>query len=497
MAGFRQHFERALSDPGEELSRWARFVRFQWTLYRFCARRLRENTVVAMSAALSFRTIFALIPVIVLAFLVLRSIGAVEDGKRSLHRFLDASGFSQIATVPEGPIVAADLEAEVTTQPADADPATQPAAADGPTPLVAAVEGEAPQLINVAEKIEEIATEVEGKLTFERLGPIGVALFIWTALTLLSTIEGSLNRIFNAPRSRVIGRRVLLYWSVLTLGPVALVVASYVGRQFTERFAEMPGIAWLFITFGWVGPVLVGVIVLAAVYSWLPNTTVPYRAAIGAAVIAVPIWLVAKWAFALYVQRLVVTGNLYGVLGLFPLFLMWLNLSWLIFLFGAELAHTLANLKRMALAEQAEQIELGPSDMLAAALAVAHSYVLGEGPVTLDQISDRLSLPSVSVQSLTDRLKGAGMFCDVTDSGGSAFVLARPADQIHVLDVLNLADPRGDERGAEHYDASLKQAVSLVRERARPALEDLFLTDMLQSATTSRAGDAAQLIPRA
>ena len=118
-------------------------------------------------------------------------------------------------------------------------------------------------------------------MTFQALGPVGGVLFVWTALTLLTTIERSLNRIFGAPRSRSLPRRVLLYWSVLTLGPVLLAVASYVGRRTVSTFNDLPGLAWMLVVVGWVGPIVVGVIVLASVYFLLPNTAVDWRGAPG------------------------------------------------------------------------------------------------------------------------------------------------------------------------------------------------------------------------
>ena len=63
MGNIRRRVEEAFNRPGDELSRLARFLRFQLELWRFCARRLRENNLMAMSAALSFRTIFAMIPI--------------------------------------------------------------------------------------------------------------------------------------------------------------------------------------------------------------------------------------------------------------------------------------------------------------------------------------------------------------------------------------------------------------------------------------------------
>ncbi|MFH1748358.1 MAG: YhjD/YihY/BrkB family envelope integrity protein [Planctomycetota bacterium] len=452
----RERIERVVTAPGEELGRWARFARFQIGLWRFCARRLHENNVVAMSAALSYRTIFALIPVLVLAFLVLKSVGALEDNKRSLRDFLEASGFGQLVSLHE----------DSATQPAETG-ATQPA-----------------QVINVAEEIESLVASVESKLTFQRLGPIGGALLIWTALTLLTTVERSLNRIFGAPRSRSLARRTLLYWSVLTLGPLALTAASYLGRDIVNTFHQTPGLSWLLVSIGWLGPIVVGILMLSALYTLLPNTRVDYRSALGGALVAVPLWLLAKWGISVYVQRLVVTGNLYGVLGALPLFLLWLNISWLIFLFGAELAHTAANLNKMQLAERAEHDVLGGSDMLATTLAIAQHFGDGRGPVPFEQVSARIGLPGDAIEWLLSRLSVAGLVCSAEHSGKTCYVLARPAERITVREVLEVADPHGVDPQLSFTDQGITSALGRIHASTHTALADLTLADLLTTKPT-------------
>ena len=453
IAWIKEHIERALTTPGQELGRWAQFVRFQVGLWRFCARRLRENNLVALSAALSYRTIFALIPVLVLAFLVLKSVGALEDSKRSLRSILEASGFTQIIAVPEDEHAGAQLPEMTSSQPAE--------------------------VINVADKIEELVTQVEGKLTFERIGPIGGALLIWTALTLLTTVERSLNRIFGAPRSRSLTRRILLYWSAMTLGPLALTATAYMGQDIVNTFRDAPGLSWLLVAIGWGGPIIVGVLLLSVLYTLVPNTAVRYRAALGGAAVAVPLWLVAKWGFAVYVERLVITGNLYGVLGALPLFLLWLNVSWLIFLFGAQLAHTAGNLTEMRLAEDAERSMLGPSDVLAVLLAIAQPYHAGKGLVTLGQITARLNLAGESVQRLVDELRACGLVCVAAGQRETGYALVRPTEKIAILDVLRIGDPRGALLEHGSCDVDIAAAVSDVQRRAQSSLAGLMLADVL------------------
>lgn len=447
-----QQLEQALSHPRQEFGRFTRLVLSQIELWRFCARRLHANNVMAMSAALSFRAIFAMIPVMALSLLVMKAVGALEDSRQGLRSFLEASGFTQIITVQE----------------------TQPATSPGQDGATAGA------VINVADRIEEVVDSVSGKLTFQRIGPVGGALLIWTALTLLTTVEQSLNRIFGARTERSTARRVLLYWSAMTLGPIVLAAAAYLGRQAMATVQGATGAAWLVVAIGWAGPIVVGVVVLALGYRLLPSTSVPFQAALAGAAVAVPMWLLAKWGFALYVRNLVTKDNLYGVLGLLPLFLMWLNLSWWIFLFGAQVAHTAANLSEMRMAERAGRLLLGPSDLLAAGLVIARHYLGGRGPVTLAEMVDTLRIPADSVQCLLERLDSGGLLIAVKSEEGDSYLLQRPPDRIAVLDLIKVGDPRASAAASAECDEQIAKAVSEIQTRTGASLQGLTLADLVK-----------------
>ncbi|MBN1511164.1 MAG: YihY/virulence factor BrkB family protein [Phycisphaerae bacterium] len=450
----QQYIERVRSAPGDELGRWARFLRFQMTLWRFCARRLWQNNVGAMSAALSFRTLFAMIPVLVLAMLILKSMGVLEDSRQSMRRLFESTGIAQINIIEQ------------------ADP-------DAPA-------GQKPKTLNVADEIERLAANVESKLSVRRIGPVGAVLLIWTALTLITTVERSLNRIFEAPRSRPLGRRLLLYWALLTLVPVVSVTAMYAGRQVTLILERQSVLAWLLAVAGWTGPILAGILVVAAVYSLLPTTHVPYRAALAGAVIAVPFWLIAKWGFGLYVTRFVRTGNLYGALGLLPLFLIWLNLSWWIFLFGAQLAHTASNLGVMRTMEERRRRPIRPADLLAAAVAVAGPYENGRGPVDVEAAAAALGLSKERTQRLLDRLVARDVLCRVKSKGrADAYSPVRPADRTTLTQVLGL-DARGNNEPAVPLDA----AAALAWNQARNALGQVTLADAVPRPETPKPDSA-------
>ncbi len=481
--GFKRRLEQLLTSPVEEMGNWTKFVRYQIQMWRFCTRRLREHNAMAMSAALSFRTLFALVPILVLTFLVLKNVGVIEDSRVAIRQILTQAGFEEIKTDDES----FDALQGPTTRRAEelSDLQLYGPAEFGSDPLknreekalkrIAALKKQRDD--SLVDKIEKIAANAEQKLTLGRIGPIGVVLLIWTAVTLLTTVERSLNRIFQAPRSRSLGKRMLLYWSVLTFIPIAMVSVIYVAEKTSAVFHSVtPGISGLIAVAGWVVQILVGLLLLAAVYMFMPNTRVKFASAFTAACVAVPLWLIGKWAFSLYVQHTVMTRSLYGALGMLPLFLMWVNLSWLFFLFGAELAHTAANVKRLASAEIAEKILLGPWELLAAALVVARSYVAGGGPVERSDIAEKLDLPAESVHRLLERLKDGGIVCPV-ESGEAQYVLARPADSIAVTRIFAMGSA---ESGGlqDNIAPEIAAAVADVRNSAESVLVSTTLADL-------------------
>jgi len=474
---------RLASNPGGELGRGAGLVHYQIKLWTYCLRRLRDNNAMAMSAALSFRTIFAMVPSLVLVILMLSSLGQKERAEKYLHDYISRSGITVIKMKAEP---AATAPAEDETAPAQAA-TTASAPASAPAGDVLSVEG----------KLNEVIKLVEEKVTLGRLGPIGLALLIWTALTLMTTVERSLNRIFRAPGGRSVGRRTLLYWSALTLGPIALIAAlaaaEYVSRYANQLIGGYYWLKWLLIPLGLLQPIVVGIILFAGAYALIPNTKVKLRAALTGAVVAFPGWLVAMWGFGLYVTHVVGRDPLYGTLGLLPLFLFWLNTSWLVFLFGAEIAHTSGELAQSGMQLDDEQSDprdamVSPWDMLAAALAVAGPYAAGQGPVSQSDIVARLRIKPRSVRLLLEDLVERKLICPVEQADTDGYVPGRPIEQIRVEDVIELADPRDEAQAikARPYEKDLAKAINQARQTARKALGETTLADLLEVVAGSR-----------
>lgn len=461
----RKRIKGLLTAPLEEVGQLTRFLRFQIELWRFCFLRLRKNNAMAMASALSFRTMFAIVPALLLAVLVLKPFGIVKDPKQLTQQVMGAVGIKDIQVRRDTPSPSVDNENPGnTTDDAGKEKKEEREKEE--------------EVVNLADTIEDLITKVESKLTFGGVGHVGVLVLIWTVLTLLTTIERSLNRIFEATRARSLGKRVLLYWSVVTLCPLLFVTASYMGDAGVEALQNMPVVGFLVGAVGWAGSFIIFICLVATVYTLMPNTKVTFRSALGGAVIAVPLWLIAKWALKVYVVGLA-QGSIYGALGLIPLFLLWLNLSWWFFLFGAEIAHTAANLDQMQADEMAMTFEQTPGITLAAAVAVAQSFVSGTGPVDTRHIASQVKLSPALTETIVEKLIKLKIISRTDQEAPRAYQLARPAEMIKMSEILQI-DNEPDHPGGHQFGEEVDDTVQHFKMHAREALADMSLADVMK-----------------
>ncbi|MCL2701908.1 MAG: YihY family inner membrane protein [Phycisphaerae bacterium] len=462
-----------------------------------------------MSAALSFRTIFAIIPVMILAFLLLKGAGMVDRGKEQLRHFLEVTGVSQIEIPDDLLGLASKGEAErprrqrrsttqpAATQPAQALPHTPAQPADGPptdgsTEASTQPHAEAaaePPGVNLTDKIITILDNAENKLTARRLGPVSLILVAWSAIALLTTLERSLNRIFEAPRSRPLAIRVLLYWSAVTFLPLLLVAMGTLTTFAQRTIANEPWLASAMVAADFFGTVLLGVAALTLIYKFLPHTPVNwYHAAMGAAIV-VPVWAILKWGFQLYVLR-VAGASLYGGLGVLPLFLIWLNLCWFLLLLGAAIAHALSNRASLDYWRRHGNAVMGTTELAAVAYVVADGYSVAGGPVSLRAVSQRLRLPEAVVRRLTAKLIETGFLARVAPEGKpvkasqESYLPAKPPQAVLLADLMKLgelspAGPGGSESRPVLLDAGVTAALDQMRKLSQDAFANRTLADLV------------------
>jgi membrane protein len=171
---------------------------------------------------------------------------------------------------------------------------------------------------------------------------IGILVLLFSAISLMMSIEDAFNRIWRVPTGRTTASRLILYWTVLTAGPIllvgALAISSYVLAfpllaQASDTFQFKPYLLSVL-------PFLIQWFALSAMYTLIPNCRIHLRHAAIGALIAAAVLEIAKYGFTSYVGASY--NQVYGALAIIPIFIVWIYLSWIIVLVGASLASTLA-----------------------------------------------------------------------------------------------------------------------------------------------------------
>lgn len=169
-----------------------------------------------------------------------------------------------------------------------------------------------------------------------QLTAAGVVVLMITSLMLMAMIEDSFNAIWRSPKRRDPVYRFLVYWAILTLGPlltgVSLSVTYYV--MALPLFSLAP-FAWLRIILADVLPFLLATLAFLLLYLAVPNARVGKTHALIGATFASVLFQLAKYAFALFILRFSSYRHIYGAVAVLPVFLMWVYLSWVIILMGA------------------------------------------------------------------------------------------------------------------------------------------------------------------
>jgi membrane protein len=325
-------------------------------------------------------------------------------------------------------------------------------------PLLAAQEGEAevePERTpegkqqvraSIRNALQE-ATEKVSNLDFASIGIIGLALFVYTAVTLASAVEHLFNIVYESPAARPIHLRLAIHWSIITLGGALLVMSLYMSSQFVDYMGGVVGTSNFNRVLNHGVSTLASWVLLFLLYALMPNTQVSVRAAAVGAMVSAALWEAAKFGFQIYVAKAVPYSALYGSLGLIPLFLFWIYVTWMIVLFGLVLTRTLQTLhgrspERLRIAT--ENLPNGDPDWMVPIMSeVSKAFASGHA-IDQQEIVERLQLPGTIVHPMVCRLEEAGMVRWIASPSGreDRITLAKPAESIRIADILTLAHRR-------------------------------------------------------
>jgi membrane protein len=383
-----------------------------------------QLTLHAMS--LVYTTLLSLVPLLALSFSVLKALGAHQRMEPFLYQFFEPMG---------------------------------------------------PQGIDMAENILGFVDNMKVGV----LGSVGLALLIYTVISLVQKIERSFNMIWRVPEMRSLSQRFSNYLSVIMIGPLLMVsaigvTASIFSSELMQQIIEIEPFGSVIVLVSRFTPFFLVVLAFTFVYVFIPNTRVKLRYAFLAGVIAGVSWQAASMLFASFVADSTRYAAIYSgfAAGIFAL--IWTYLNWMILLLGASLAFYLQNPSSVA---KRRDVQLSPELQEQVGLALvwlaAKPFSRGEPAPQQETLEQSLRVPGEVTRLISDKLIRAGVL-NLAGDHGDRLVPGKALDLITVGSVLDAVRRDEDKVVARLPDDAIPE---LLRVRS-VAQEKLTFAELLR-----------------
>ena len=350
--------------------------------------------------------------------------------------------------------------------------------------------GEAQQevLTKVIEFAESMLEATKGGL----IAGIGLIVLFWSVIKVLSHIEASLNDIWGIKENRTWGRKFSDYLAVMIISPLLIIVSSsatvFITSQITQLTSQIKLLGMIspliFLSFKLIPYVLIWIL-FSVVYILMPNTKVKLSAGIAAGILAGTIFQVTQSAYISFQVGAAKYNAIYGSFAALPLFLMWVQISWWVVLFGAELSFAGQNVKTYEYEPDSSKVSLAFKKVLT--LQITHllikNFEKGDRPLTAREISNRLKMPIRLVHTILYDLVESRVVSETRIRDNQIFGY-QPARDIHTLTIKSVVDAieqngtnsipvaRNEEFGA------LSAAVEKIREEMEASPANKLLKDI-------------------
>jgi membrane protein len=327
-----------------------------------------------------------------------------------------------------------------------------------------------PLVYEVLRPVGERAGEITGQIMdfVERvrggvLGSVGLAFLLYTVVTTIQKLEAAFNFAWHVERPRSLMRRISEYLSLMVIGPVFLVIVF-------GLFGAIP----VHPTLRALGPYLFVTGVFTFLYVFVPNTRVRLGPALAGGLTAGVLWAASGAVFAKIVELSTQMVAIYAGFAIFLAALVWIYLSWLILLIGAQLSFYVQNPRYLRAGQAPVRLTSCLRERLALTvmLLVARRFVSGHAPWRQRALAEHLEIPGSALATVIDSLEKAGL---VTLTEDEDVLPARDLEGIGLQDVLNAVR---DER---QYETWL-----LWRARTEPAAD--AVADAVDAAIRERVG---------
>jgi len=286
---------------------------------------------------------------------------------------------------------------------------------------------------------------------------IGVVVLLWTVLKVLSNIEHAFNTIWEVHRHRTLIRKFSDYLSMMFIGPLLIILSSsatvFITTQITEiiqKISILGYLSWPIFTAMKMIPYGIVWALFTLVYMVMPNTRVRLPAGLTAGIAAGTMYQLAQWFYITFQVGTARYNAIYGSFAALPLFLVWLQVSWFIVLFGAEISYAAQHAADYEYEPDFTNISPHYKRVLSLLIAqqVIKNFAEGKAPLTAAGLSQRLDMPIRLVRSILDDLVESTVFSRVPmkKPAGPAF---QPARDIHFFTIKYIIDAL-EKNGVNH-----------------------------------------------
>ena len=331
------------------------------------------------------------------------------------------------------------------------------------------------ELIKTFEYVERYLAEAQGGVIIG----IGLLLLFYTVINLISSVEDTFNDIWQIQKSRPWHRKITDYLALFIVLPLLMTISSgstifmsTMQSTYLSEFVLLSPIVGVILN---VAPYVITIMAFTALYISLPNTKVKFVNGLVAGVIA-------GCAFQFF-QFIYISGQIwvskynaiYGSFAALPLLLLWLQLSWLICLFGAELSYASQNVKKFSFDRDTKSISRRYNDFLTLLIAslIVKRFEKGEKPYTADEISEQYCIPIRITTQILYHLTELKIIIEVNYGEDDRVMYYQPALDIHKITVSYLLS-KMDEFGSENFKIDTSGLVNREWETLLKTRNDMY-----------------------
>lgn len=353
--------------------------------------------------------------------------------------------------------------------------------------------------VDIAIKILEFVE----KMKVGVLGSVGLALLIYTVISVMQKIERALNHIWRVKKPRGLAERFSDYISVLLIGPLFIVIsmgisASAMNASLVKSLSTIPAIGLLIQLSVLVVPFLLSVFAFAFIYIYIPNTKVQIRPAIIGAVVASLLWKGAGWVFATFVVTSTKYAAVYSAFATLIFFMIWLYLTWLILMIGSTVSFYYQHAQYLSRQHDDNKLSSRVKEKLGLfVMQLISLNFYNERPAwTLEQLAGEAKVPGEAMNDVVSCLEDNGLL--VKSSGENpTFIPGKPLDITPVSDILS-AIRSADEKGyIEPEDISGRWEVNKLSDNIDNAIFNVLKGKMIKDLITedNRTDNLVEAVP--